>query len=187
MDNQHLIVSEAFSRPELGFGVEGVERNPTAAVQLQPFAALYSQPSTSASRHYFPSYEEALADTSGNFHRLFSNSRCFFNIAAYKARIRIPVECLLVEANDRARDAGKKAYAFLVGLGLGVWKKCDEQSQWLVDVVAEVLQSTVLPHLADVDFNWFPEAVHKCAGAASGETITGAGGNQIVIHFTNRR
>jgi len=184
MDNQHLIVSEIWSRPELGFGAGG---DPTAAAQLQPFAALYSQPSPSAPRYYFPSFEEALADTSGNFHRLFSNSRCFFNIAAYKARIRIPIECLLVEANDRGKEAGKKAYVFLVGLGLGVWKKCDEQAQWMVEVVADVLQSTVLPHVADVDFNWFPKAVHQCAGARSGGTITGAGGNPIAIHFTNRR
>lgn len=180
MDNQHLIVSERWSRPELGFGAEG---DPVAAASLQPFARLYSQPSASASRHYFPSYDEARADTSGNFFRLFSNSNCFFNIAAYKARIRIPIECLLVEANDRARDANKKAYAFLVGLGLGVWKKCDEQSLWLVEVVVDVLQSTILPHLADVEFNWFPEAVRKCAPG----TITGAAGNHIAIHFTNRR
>jgi hypothetical protein len=185
MESQHVIVCEDLSRAEFGYGAEGAERNPTAAAKLQLFAALYSQPSPSAPRPYFPSYDEAKADTSGNFHCLPNGS--FFNIAAYKARIRIPIECLLVDANARAHEAGRKAYIFLVGLGLGVWIECNEQPKWLVETAAHVLQSLALPHVADIDFSWFPKHINTCAGARSGESITGAGGNQIAVHFTTRR
>ncbi|KAG0602328.1 hypothetical protein M758_10G007200 [Ceratodon purpureus] len=184
MESQHMIVSEKLSRPEFGYGVEGAERNPVAAAKLQFFAKLYSQPSPSAPRFYFPSHVEAVADRSGKFYRLSNGS--FFNIAAYKARIRIPIECLFVEANARAEEAGKVAYVFVVGLGLGLWMECKEQPRWFVEVVAEVLQSICLPHVADVDLNWFPSDVNTCAGVNSGETLTGAGGNQIAIHFTTR-
>ena len=185
MESQHIVVCEDLSRPEFGYGAEGAGRNPAAAAKLQLFATLYSQPSPSVPRSYFPSYAEAKADTSGNFHRLPNGS--FFNIAAYKARIRISIECLLVDANARAHEAGTKAYVFLVGLGLGVWRECNEQPRWLVDTVAHVLQSIALPHVADIDFSWFPKDVNTCAGVRSGETITGAGGNQTAVHFTTRR
>jgi hypothetical protein len=55
MESQHVIVCEDLSRPEFGYGVESAERNPTAAAKLQLFAELYSQPSPSAPRPYFPS------------------------------------------------------------------------------------------------------------------------------------
>ncbi|ETS84577.1 hypothetical protein PFICI_02602 [Pestalotiopsis fici W106-1] len=44
-----------------------------------------------------------------------------FNLSMYKARMKITIELLLCEANDRAKAAGKKAYVHVVGLGLGVW------------------------------------------------------------------
>ncbi|KAG0562179.1 hypothetical protein KC19_9G124300 [Ceratodon purpureus] len=184
MESQHMIVCKDRSRPEHGYGADGAERNPTATTKLEPFATLYSQPSPSAPRPHFPSHDEAKADISGNFHRLPNGS--FFNIAAYKARIRIPIECLLVDANARAHEAGTKAYVFLVGLGLGAWLESNEQPRWLVETAAHVLQSTILPHVADIDFSWFPKHINTCAGARSGESITGAGGNQITIHFTTR-
>lgn len=184
MESQHMIVSAKLSRREFGYGVEGAKHNPVAAANLQFFAALYSQPSPSASRFYFPSYEEAAADRSGKFHRLANGS--FFNIAAYKARIGVSIECLLVEANARAQEAGKIAYVFVVGLGLGLWMECKQQPRWFVDAVGESLQSISLPFVADVDLNWFPSDVNTCGGASSGQTLTGAAGNQIAIHFTTR-
>jgi hypothetical protein len=57
MESQHMIVSAKLSRREFGYGVEGAKHNPVAAANLQFFAALYSQPSPSAPRFYFPSYE----------------------------------------------------------------------------------------------------------------------------------
>ena len=51
----------------------------------------------------------------------------FFNKQVYEQRIRITAETLLIEANDRAKMANKKAYVHVVGLGLGIWKVINEQ------------------------------------------------------------
>ena len=137
---------------------------------------------------YFPSYDEALADAAvsqKNFHPLQPGS--FINVSAYKARTRISIECLLVEADERAHESGTNAHVYVVGLGLGVWEICEKQAEWFVDVVADVLQSIVTLHVSDVEFGWFPPHVSKCAEASNGEPVQGAGGNQITIHFTQRR
>jgi hypothetical protein len=57
-----------------------------------------------------------------------------FNIDMYKARIRVTANVLLLEANTRAAQAGKTAYTYVVGLGLGVWQIHPSQAQWYIDV-----------------------------------------------------
>lgn len=51
----------------------------------------------------------------------------YFNRFVYEQRIRITAETFLIEANHRAKVAGKKAYVHVVGLGLGIWKLIDKQ------------------------------------------------------------
>lgn len=51
----------------------------------------------------------------------------YFNTHICRERTRLTAETFLMEANHRAREAGKKAYVHLVGLGLGVWKVTDLQ------------------------------------------------------------
>ncbi len=46
-----------------------------------------------------------------------------FDFAMYKARMRTPIDILLLEADDRAKEVGSKAYVYIVGLGLGVWQR----------------------------------------------------------------
>lgn len=92
-----------------------------------------------------------------------------------------------MEADERAHESGTNAHVYVVGLGLGVWEICEKQAEWFVDVVADVLQSIVTLHVSDVEFGWFPPHVSKCAEASNGEPVQGAGGNQITIHFTQRR
>lgn len=56
-----------------------------------------------------------------------------FNVPVYKGRMRISIETLLLEADDRAAQAGTTAYVQLVGPGLGVWRHApveEEQKQW---------------------------------------------------------
>ena len=48
-----------------------------------------------------------------------SNSR--FNHEVYKSRVRLTIETLLLEADDRAAAAGRTALVHLVGFGLGMW------------------------------------------------------------------
>lgn len=51
----------------------------------------------------------------------------FFHKHVFEQRIRITAETFLMEANHRAKLAGKKAYVHVVGLGLGVWKLLSTQ------------------------------------------------------------
>lgn len=61
-----------------------------------------------------------------------------FNVPVYKGRMRISIETLLLEADDRAAQVGTTAYVQLVGLGLGVWRHEpveEEQKVWYVEEV----------------------------------------------------
>eukprot|EP00095_Tigriopus_kingsejongensis_P011476 maker-scaffold626_size122949-snap-gene-0.23 protein:Tk11476 transcript:maker-scaffold626_size122949-snap-gene-0.23-mRNA-1 annotation:"hypothetical protein EAI_16569" len=105
----------------------------------------------------------------------------FFNRHVYEERIRITAETFLIEANERARKAGKSAYVHVVGLGLGVWKLLDRQHQWYVDVFGGCFQRLKLEHVSDVDFSWIPVA--SCLGVKD-QTIFPD--TNIQIHISRR-
>ena len=48
------------------------------------------------------------------------------------------------------------------------------QAQLMLDVYAEVLNERELPHLAVVDFSWFPPECVKCGGVESGGWVARA-------------
>lgn len=80
-----------------------------------------------------------------------------FDVEMYKARMRTTIDILLLEANTRARDANKKAYVHVVGLGLGVWQIHAEQATYYVEVFAEALNELrrfKIKHLGTLDFSW---------------------------------
>jgi hypothetical protein len=80
------------------------------------------------------------------------NATLDFDIPMYKARCRITAETFLLEANSRAADAGQKAWAYVVGLGLGVWQHTDSQREWYVSAWGEALGALDLPHMETVEF-----------------------------------
>ncbi|KAI0096221.1 hypothetical protein GGR51DRAFT_543962 [Nemania sp. FL0031] len=109
-----------------------------------------------------------------------------FNEDIYIARIRISADILLLEANQRAETAGKKAHVYVVGLGLGVWASRDAHSQSLsyvqafMDSLEELSDS--LSHIATVEFAWINGAV----GFRPGLTTFGASQRGIDIRFSRR-
>ncbi|KAF2156003.1 hypothetical protein K461DRAFT_275068 [Myriangium duriaei CBS 260.36] len=72
--------------------------------------------------------------------------------ARYKARMRITIETLLLEADLRGREAHKKVYLNIVGLGLGVWGVRQEQSRWYVEVFTQCLADLNLKNIAVLEF-----------------------------------
>jgi len=46
-----------------------------------------------------------------------------FDKDVYKKRMRITIDTFLEEAKARGREAGKRVYLFVVGIGLGCWMK----------------------------------------------------------------
>jgi hypothetical protein len=75
-----------------------------------------------------------------------------FDVPMYKARSRITADMFLLEANARAAEAGKKAWAYVVGLGLGVWQYYQQQREWYVEVFGRAIAELDLPHVGTVEF-----------------------------------
>ncbi|KAK7961762.1 uncharacterized protein PG986_002587 [Apiospora aurea] len=69
----------------------------------------------------------------------------------------ITFDILLREAIDRAKAAGRKAYVYVVGLGLGVWEYDSEQPGWYVDEFHRTLTTIPreeLQHLGTIEIAW---------------------------------
>src|SRR5437773_2853924 len=73
--------------------------------------------------------------------------RPMLDIDLYKRRIGLTLETFLFESEERGRDADKKVHAFVVGLGLGVWRYSENQStaylEALVTAIGRVFLSCV--------------------------------------------
>ncbi|KAI0126990.1 hypothetical protein BJ170DRAFT_695379 [Xylariales sp. AK1849] len=94
-----------------------------------------------------------------------------FDPTMYKARMRISVDILLLEANDRAKASGQKAYVHVVGLGLGVWQINRDQPQLYVEAFAEAMDDFGgrLLHIGTLDFSWIavPTETRRLLGTAT--------------------
>lgn len=77
-----------------------------------------------------------------------------FNKDMYTRRMRITIDMLLLEANDRAREGDQTAYTYVVGLGLGVWQYHQDQPTLYVDAFASALNALALPHISTLEFAW---------------------------------
>lgn len=87
-----------------------------------------------------------------------------FDVPMYKARTRITADMFLLEANARAAAAGKKAWAYVVGLGLGVWQYYQQQREWYIEVFGEAIAELNLAHVGTIEFAYIinlPEEVEK--------------------------
>ncbi|KAF1942773.1 hypothetical protein EJ02DRAFT_454065 [Clathrospora elynae] len=77
-----------------------------------------------------------------------------FDTKMYKGRMRITIELLLLEANNRAQDQGNTAYTYIVGLGLGVWKIHSRQAELYIDTFTSALLSLSLRKISTLEFAW---------------------------------
>ncbi|KAJ3278700.1 hypothetical protein HK104_002098 [Borealophlyctis nickersoniae] len=149
------------------------------------WARFYNQKPTGESSFRFPTFTEVATNPQPQrYPRLNSNS--FFNAEVYKLRIRIPIEMLLLDANNRAQQENRKAYVHVVGLGLGVWQILSVQEALFIEVVGEALQQLSLPHIGVVDFSWVSDSIRQCGGTPHGSVMQTAKGNRIEIRFSRR-
>lgn len=103
-------------------------------------------------------------DLTSIFRRFFAgdaashNNNHAFDTKMYRARMRLTAEILLLEADSRARAAGRKAYVFVPGLGLGVWAVHDEQARLYVEAFAAALRDLAsanrLSAIETLEFSW---------------------------------
>ena len=109
----------------------------------------------------FPTYQtaEKEQDRSKYVELTFSNelydSKIYFNIEVYKKRIKMTIDSFLLDANERAKEQGKKAYVHVIGIGLGVWMVYPNQQRWLLEEYIHSIQTLPLSHIGFVDFSWF--------------------------------
>ena len=108
----------------------------------------------------------------------------YFNIRVFKERIRMSVEPFFFEAQQRAQTEKKSAVVRLVGIGLGVWMVTEEQTEWILDSVFDVVSSNDFPLICDIDFTWFPGPYKTCGGKSHGEFLSDKSGNKIRVLFT---
>ena len=70
----------------------------------------------------------------------------------YKARMRITVDTLLIEAEMRGMEAQRKVHLYVVGLGLGVWRVHPDQPRWYVEVFTQALPALRIKHIEVLEF-----------------------------------
>lgn len=97
-----------------------------------------------------------------------------FDEEMYKARLRVSFDLLLLEAEARARAAGRDAVVHVVGLGLGVWRMHSAQNRWYVEAFAESLRELDLECISVVEFGWIsevPPATKEAVREAARENV----------------
>ncbi|KAK4959671.1 hypothetical protein LTR66_002415 [Elasticomyces elasticus] len=139
--------------------------------------------------HVLPSVENPQQDQrlTKIFQAFFGVERSFavedgFDVGMYKARMRITIDILLLEANDRAKAQGTTAYTYVVGLGLGVWRYYHQQAEWYLDAVTSALTELHLPHISTLEFAYIKVDDEPCQKRA----IEAASQQNIKVIFSRR-
>jgi len=80
-----------------------------------------------------------------------------FDNLIMKKRYTISFDTLLLDAEARAAEAQKQAYIHVVGIGLGVWKKSEQQEKIFLETFTQRLKVLLpkLAHIGVVHFSWF--------------------------------
>ncbi|KAI0892692.1 hypothetical protein F4806DRAFT_229328 [Annulohypoxylon nitens] len=81
----------------------------------------------------------ALMEAYNQYFGMTKSPNEIFDLPMYRARIAYTLEILLLEANERAVEANKKAFVHVVGLGLGVWQYDRRQTDAYVQALGETL------------------------------------------------
>lgn len=99
-----------------------------------------------------PKQDPAVSKMIQEFFGVNKDPNTDFDVAMYKARMRITADILLLEADSRATEAGKKAWTYVVGFGLGVWQYYYQQREWFLETFAEAIADLDLPNTSTIEF-----------------------------------
>ncbi|XP_055373497.1 uncharacterized protein LOC129606899 isoform X2 [Condylostylus longicornis] len=83
----------------------------------------------------------------------------FFDKIIMKKRFTISFDTLLLEAETRASISEKQAYIHVVGIGLGVWRYCNDQINIFLATFSQRLKRLLpkLNHISVINLSYFPE------------------------------
>lgn len=143
MEYQDIIISKEQNTPSKGYGNHFI---PTIEGMFLNF---YEQPNLT-----YQELQNDLEKNSGKYQKLQDGK--YFNNEAYKNRLSISFDTLLIEANDRARFDKKFAFVHVVGIGLGVWAVSKHQKEVFVDTFMERIKSLGrnLNCISDIRFSY---------------------------------
>ena len=169
MEWQDCIITPDQNRRQDGYGENPGKKN----CLLQEWSKLWDVPC-------FPAWDEVYR--SGNKKYIPTKIKDVrLNEIVYKSRIKMPIEVLLYEAEQRGRETNKKVYLHVVGLGLGAWGLVECQAQHFVDSCGDVLTEKQFRNIAFIDFSWIP--VTSCKSTKNNEKFPNT---DIVIIFSKR-
>ena len=89
-----------------------------------------------------------------DFFGITKSKTAAFDLKMYKARMRITIDILLLEADRRAQAVKSQAHAYVVGLGLGVWQANDKQAEQYIDGFADAFDELALSSIGTLEFAW---------------------------------
>ncbi|CAG9771749.1 unnamed protein product [Ceutorhynchus assimilis] len=120
---------------------------------------------------YNTSVQRKTEKESNRFVDLKTPKGAIFDNRVYSKRLAVMFDCLLLEANSRAKEAGKTAFIHVVGLGLGVWMISDHQEKVYMECFYERIMalSEKLSSVSDICFSYFNQ--ETCGGYKNGSTI----------------
>lgn len=125
-------------------------------------------------------------DGESRYYKLTANE--IFDNRYYYKRLTVSIDTLLLEANHRAKEAGKFAFVHVVGLGLGVWRISKHQDAVYMDAFAKRISilGSKLSSISDICFAWIDQ--EKCGHCKDGDVFQipnhSLGG--IKIHINKR-
>ncbi|KAH8387451.1 hypothetical protein KR093_007140 [Drosophila rubida] len=177
MEFQDIVIARTQNTKEKGYGQQA-----DAATRQQDYRRVWrSFYETQDHLHGTVSIDNQRYGVSGNKQDVFDN-------LVMKRRYAISFDMLLLEAQARARKAGKQAYVHVVGFGLGVWKVAPQQEQIFLETFEQrlrVLQQQ-LTHIGVVHFSWFK--LDRCGGLHNGAVLKSSSHPEggIRVHLSKR-
>lgn len=184
MEWKHMVITKAQNTNAKGYGRQ--RKLWAAEALLRPWADFYGM-YTDSNGPFFPSYDEVASMSPEQRAKMLiipvtEGSPDFFFGYVFRRRLRAVLEPFFRDANYRAGLEKKTAYVILVGLGLGVWKLTESQTDMFTDEVALLLEEVALPNIADVCFSYFQS--QACGPASNGQVFAKTkAGNPITILF----
>ena len=156
MESKFLLVQKELNERSNGYGkeVEGElisEEVEKKRELLKLWAKFYEI-------DHFPTFDELHNNNEAieKYKAIDVRGTYFFN-DLYKTRMKCAIEPFLQDANDRAKESGKKAHLRVIGLGLGCWMFSQKQEPILIQAYEDVLLSFSFPHISNIEFVWFNE------------------------------
>lgn len=179
MEFQDIVVARSQNTKEQGYGLA-----------LQAEAHTRNEDYRRIWRSFYESRDHLHGTVSidGKRFGVSGNKQDVFDNLVMKRRYAISFDMLLLEAQARAKRAGKPAYIHVVGFGLGVWKVAPQQEQIFLETFEQRLRvlRKQLSHIGVVHFSWFK--LTRCGALHDGAVLKDAHHPQggIRVHLSKR-